>query len=162
MIRPLSKINRLASKAFTLVELVISIVIISIALIGTLLATSLTSKYSANPEVYLQAAALGQAYLDEIMTKDFPTGFPCASPPVGGRSQYTNVCDYQSLSDSGAHDMYGNAITGLGSYNIAVNIDGTTGTFGGLTAGTQIVRVDVTVTRNGMPTYTFSSYRTKY
>ena len=147
---------------FTLVELIIAIVIISVALTGTLLAINMGSKYSADPMINRQASAIAQAYMDEILTKSFPTGFPCAAPPGGGRSVYTNICDYQGLSDTGAKDQFGNAIAGLSGYNVAVNVDGTTATMGTLTAGTQVVRVDVTVTRNLMPTLVISAYRTNY
>jgi MSHA pilin protein MshD len=149
-------------KGFTLVELVIAIVIISVALTGTLLSINVPSQHSADPMTNRQASAIAQAYLDEILTKTFPSSFPCGSPPVGGRSTYTNVCDYQGLSDTGAKDQYGNLITGLGKYNVSVNVDGTTAVLGTLTPGTQVVRVDVTVTRPTMPTLTISGYRTNY
>lgn len=149
-------------QGFTLVELIVGIVIISIALIGTLLAISFASKYGADPMTNRQASAIAQAYMDEILTKSFPSSFPCGSPPAGGRSVYTSVCDYQGLSDTGAKDQFGNAITGLSSYNVAVNIDGSTAVLGSLTPGTQVVRVDVTVTRKLMPTLIISAYRTKY
>ncbi|MEY3182532.1 MAG: biosis protein MshD [Pseudomonadota bacterium] len=147
---------------FTLVELIIAIVIISVSLTGVLLAINLGSKYSADPTVNRQASAIAQAYMDEILTKSFPTSFPCPAPPGGGRSVYTSVCDYQGLSDTGAKDQFGNALTGLDKYNVSVNIDGTTAALGTLTPGTQVVRVDVTVSRNLMPTLTISGYRTKY
>lgn len=162
MIRQPNPIHSQETQGFTLVELIIAIVIISVALTGTLITISLTSKYSADPMTNRQASAIAQAYMDEILTKSFPPSFPCAAPPGGGRSVYTSVCDYQGLSDTGAHDQYGNAITGLSSYNVAVNIDGTTAALGTLTPGTQVVRVDVTVTRKLMPTLIVSAYRTKY
>jgi MSHA pilin protein MshD len=162
MIRPPNPIISPNNDGFTLVELIIAIVIISVALTGTMLAISLTSKYSADPMTNRQASAIAQAYLDEILTQAFPTSFPCGTPPSGGRSTYTNICDYQGLSNTGAQDQYGNPISGLGSYNVAVNIDGTTAALGTLTPGTQVVRVDVTVTRNLMPTLIISGYRTNY
>lgn len=149
-------------RGFTLIELVVTIVIISVALSGTILTINLTSKYSADPMTNRQASAIAQAYIDEILTKSFPPSFPCAAPPGGGRSVYASVCDYQGLSDTGAKDQFGNAMPGLSSYNVAVNIDGTTAALGALTPGTQVVRVDVTVTRNLMPTLVISAYRTKY
>jgi len=147
---------------FSLIELVISIVIISIALSGTILSSNMANLFSSDPSASLQAVNIAQGYMDEILNKTFPTTFPCPAPPVGGRSAYANVCDYQGLVNVGAQDQSGTTIPGLSAYTITVNIDGTTASMGTLTAGTQVVRVDVTVTRNLMPTLKLSGYRTNY
>lgn len=155
-------IQRSRVYGFTLVELIISIVVISIALSGTLIATNIASKYSSDPMVSRQAVSIAQSYLDEILTKKFPTTLPCPAPPGGGRSVYKNVCDYQGLVDVGPKDQTGTAVSGLEAYTVTVAIDDTAAVLGTLTTGTQVVRVDVTVTRTAMPSVKVSGYRTSY
>lgn len=149
-------------KAFTLVELVISILIISIAITGSLLSFKIAGMYSADPMIMHQGISIAKSYLEEIMSKEFPTAYPCSSPPVAGRSEYASVCDYDGLTDVGARDQMNQALTGLEGYTVNVNIDGTTAVLGTLTSGTEVVRVDVTVTHNVMPMVKLSGYRTSY
>ena len=116
--------KRLASNqhGFTLIELVIGMVVVSIALGGVLLVMNQTVGRSADPVVEHQAVAIAEAYLEEIMTKAYsdPGG-----PAESGRADYDDVDDYHGLSDSGAHDQFGNTISGLGDYTVNVSVSGT-------------------------------------
>ena len=145
-----------------LVELVLSITIIAVALTGTLLAFQTASLYNADPMLQQQAISIGKSYLSEVTQKDFPTTVPCPSPPAGGRSVYTNVCDYHNLVDVGAKTQAGQAISGLGGYTITVTVDTAGAVLGSLTTGTEVVRIDVLVQHNNMPNVRFSGYRTLY
>jgi len=148
-------------QGFNLVELVSAILIISVALSGTLIVINLSSKFSTDPMVARQATSIADAYLAEILTKDFPSGFPCAAPSAS-RSSYSKVCDYQGLVDLGAKDQNGNSISGLGAYTVSVTIDGSTAALGTLTPGTQVVRIDVSVTQKTMPALLISAYKTNH
>ena len=69
----------------TLIEVVIAIVIISIAVSAVLMALTMTVGYSADPMIRHQAVAIAEAYLEEITLKAFvdPDGdVPMISPPV--------------------------------------------------------------------------------
>jgi MSHA pilin protein MshD len=105
-------------RGVTLVELIITIVILSIALVGLSLAISSGLGQSSNTLFELRAAALGQAYLDEILSKKFDersrnSGIPpcvdpmlpgraCSNPLVteeGSRTRYDDVDDYDGLDE---------------------------------------------------------------
>lgn len=150
-------------KAFTLVELVMSIVIMSIAFVGTILAFYTVSKRSAKPILISHSLAIAKSYLTEILLKDFPTTLPCPSPPASGRKYYNNICDYQNLHDIGAYDQEGQPIAGLENYEVRVNIDTTTAQLGELTAGTEVVRIDVTTwLQDSESEVIISGYKTNY
>ena len=145
---------------FTLVELIVSVLIISVAVMGVLMAINVTIRHSADPAITQQAIAIAESYLQEISGKDFPI-LPCPAPS-GGRGTYTNICNYYSLASGAPTDQTGTVIPALSSYTVAVNVDRTAAVLGSLTAGTQVVRIDVSVSHSSMQTMTFSAYRTNY
>lgn len=149
-------------KGFTLIELVMAMVIISVSLTGTIIAFRTASKSSADPLLIQQSMAIAKSYLEEIVQKDFPTTIPCGTPPADGRSVYANVCDYDGHTDVGARDQNDAAITPLAAYTISVSIDTTTASLGSLTSGTEVVRIDVTVSHSEIPGVTISAYRANY
>jgi len=146
-------------QGYTLIELVISITLISIAVLGVLLAVNTAAIYSGDPMISYQSVAIAEAYLSEISTKGFPPAGSC--PGAASRAVYTNICNYNGLNQVPT-DQTGSAISGLGSYTVQVNVDSTAAVLGALTAGTQAVRVDVTVSHPVMDAMTFSLYRTNY
>jgi MSHA pilin protein MshD len=111
------------SQGVTLIELIVSIVIISIAVSGIMSLYLGTSKSSADPMIRAQSLAIAQSYMDEIMMQAFvnPNG-ACPAIPGATRSLYNDVCDYNNLSDSGAADQNGNLITALAAYHVAVAV----------------------------------------
>jgi Tfp pilus assembly protein PilV len=62
--------TRRAQSGLSFIELVASIVIISVATFGLMLAVTSTVNRSANPMVETQAAAVAGAYLEEAMLAD--------------------------------------------------------------------------------------------
>ena len=149
----------IVKQGYSLIELVISMTIISIAILGTLLAVNTASMFSSDPMVTYQAISIAESYLTEVMTKAFPSG----ACPSGTRSTYTNVCNYNGLNEHPT-DQTGTQIAGLSSYTVQVAVDSTTASLGSpsLTPGTQVVRIDVTVSHAAMQTLTISGYRTNY
>ena len=147
---------------FTLVELVISMTIISIALIGTLMAINTATLFSADPMITQQGIAIGESYLEEILQKSFPLT-PCPAPPFpGGRASFNNICQYNGLSEHPLSQVGLPISTSLNTYNVNVSIDTTSVIFGSLNPGNQAARIDVTVSHPSMPIMTFSAYRTNY
>ena len=150
-------------EAFTLIELVITIVIISVALTATMLSFNIAANYSADPVVQQQAIAIIKSYLEEIMQKNFPTTLPCPAPPAAGRTAYANICDYNNLINIGARGQDNQLIAGLSAYTIIVTLDTATALLGSLTSGTQAIRIDVTVSHPSLPqSIKLSGYRTNY
>ncbi|MCH7696228.1 MAG: type II secretion system protein [Proteobacteria bacterium] len=159
------------NRGVTLIELVMTIVIVSIAVVTLLAITSQTSERSVDPMIQQQAIAIGQSYLEEIVQKSFcdpdvaaDCVVACAGASACGnaactvaegaanRNIYDDVCDYDGLTNNGAVDQTGAAIPGLGLYNINVQIvDNNTVNLNGLTGDQgQVVRIDVVVTHPAM------------
>src|SRR5690606_35269826 len=59
------------ARGFTLVELIMGIVVVSVAVGGVLLAMRTTVSKSADPMIAHQGIAIAEAYLEEILTKNF-------------------------------------------------------------------------------------------
>ncbi len=133
----------------TLVELIVAIVVISIAVAGVLAALNQATRHGADPMVWEQAVAVAQSYLEEITLAAYadPDGETGCGPETGEtRATYDDVCDYNGLNDaSGAVDRNGNAITGLEAYNVQVSV--ADGTLNGVTGR----RIEVTVTHDALP-----------
>lgn len=159
----------------SLVELVMFIMVIAVGLTGVLAVMNYTSQHSADPMVREQALLIAESYMEEVLVKKFidpTTGTTRTCPtPEGGRTNYDNVCDYNGLSDTGARDQFGNVITGLENYNVAVVVSGGTGISLGpstnLVANTgsiRVLQVDVTVTHSNDPGFILplTGYRTHY
>lgn len=79
----------LSQNGVTLIELVVTIVILSIALVAVSFAINSGVSQSANTLFELRSVALGQAYLDEILSKKFDersrnSGIPPCKDPTNG------------------------------------------------------------------------------
>lgn len=144
-------------RGFTLVELVITVVILGIAVAGILLVYVTTVASSADPMQREQAVAIAESYLDEILPKRFND--PDGADGEALRSDFDDVDDYDQINGEVPTDMNGNAIAGLGSYSVDVAVVGDS--LNGLAAGTESLRVDVTVTYD-IESITISGYRTNY
>ncbi len=137
-------------KGFSLVELVITIVVIAIALTAVFLALDTAAGSSANPMAETQAIAIGQAYLEEIQSKSYAP-LPCPTPC--SRSTYNDVDDYNGLSNTGAQNQFGQPIPGLSDYTIQVTVAPVT------LNGAPAKLISVNVTRGNLTDITLSSYR---
>jgi MSHA pilin protein MshD len=93
----------------TLIELILSMVIISIALVGVLSVMNLTVRHSADPVVEHQAIAIAEAYLEEIQLQAYSD--PNGTNTGETRATYDNVADYHLLNDVSARDQSGASIT---------------------------------------------------
>ena len=82
-----------AQGGLTLIELVVSIAVVGIALTGALLAIDQTTVRSADPMIQHQGSAIAEAYLEEILLKDFldPDTLTVCPPREPGRDLYDNL-----------------------------------------------------------------------
>ncbi len=161
-------------RGVTLIELIISIVVIGIAVSGVLLVISRTGGHSADPMIEHQAAAIAEAYMEEILPLPFdedaatgaPEGALGADAGETGRSQYDDVNDYAGHSDAGARGLQDPAtvISGLDAYTIAVSVvnDGALGPAGQRVPAGNAELVQVRVTHPSGVDITLSGYRTRY
>lgn len=148
------------NSGYTLVELVISVMIIGVALTGTLLAFQTATRYSADPMLIHQSMAIANSYLTEALNKEFLDSGSC--PVETSRDKFTHVCQYHGLTNNGAKDQRNQSIAGLESYTVSVLVDDTQASLQGLVAGTEVVRVDVSVTHPKSVAIKLSGYKTKY
>ncbi|MCZ6664665.1 MAG: prepilin-type N-terminal cleavage/methylation domain-containing protein [Gammaproteobacteria bacterium] len=178
--------NRFRDRGLTLIELVASLVIISIAVLGLMLTTAGVAGRSSNPMIERQATAIAHAYLEEVMVAnfcdpDFLTagqtcsqqclGSACSAAACGGvgplkeasRNLYDDVCDYNGLNDSGAEDRNGNGIVGLSLYTVRVTVIDNGISIGSPAISSnsgEVLRIDVSVGHQAMDSdFQLSAFR---
>ena len=148
----------------SLVELIMFIVIVSVALAGILLVMNVTTKSSADPLVHKQALAAAQSLLEEIELQDFisAAGATAAVTQANRASQYHIVSDYQGFATTGIYTVDGVApIAGLGNYNVNVSV--ANAALGSITSGSgNAVLITVTVTDPQGNQIAIDGYRTAY
>lgn len=147
----------------TLVELVISITVISVALVAVLGAFSQSATSSADPAIRAQATAIASAYMEEALLQPYtdPNGADTGSceEGAGNRAAFDDVNDYSCINDSnGAKDQTGASIVGLAGYNVQMAV--VSSTLNGIAAQ----RIDVTTTYDGIAglSIKLTAYRTNY
>lgn len=117
-------LRRHKQSAFTLIEIIVTIVLISISATAIMSVFTNTVRSSADPMIQQQAVSIAEAYMEEILLKSYddPDG-------IDGellRSEFDDVDDYDGLSDTGAVDQSGNAIGSLAGYTVSVTVNSTT------------------------------------
>ncbi len=151
-------------------ELIIAIVVMSLALAGAISLYVVTVQSSADPMTRQQAQLVAEAYLEEMLLKRFydPNTNTVCPAPEGSRSLYDNFCDYDGINETPPRDQYGSAIAALSAYTVQVSMarDNTV-TLNGLTNGPaaneiRVLRADVTVTGPSNASVTLTGYRTNY
>ncbi len=151
---------RKPSLGFTLVELIVLIVVISVGLADILIVYNESVRGSADPLVQKQAAAVAEALVDEVQLNAF-------DPLPGGgatRDQFDDVDDYNGYASAGVVDIFGVAVPGLGAYNVAVSVAavGNLGPGGSQVPGTNAKLITVTVTGPTGVAVTVTGYKVKY
>ena len=116
--------TRPLQRGFTLIELVIFIVVVSIGMAGILGVMNTTVKSSADPMVRKQALAIAESLLEEIVQKEYGApNFSCtavAYPTTGwSRALFDCVDDYNGYTVSGVTDASGSPVAALSAYSIA-------------------------------------------
>lgn len=141
----------------TLIELIISIVIIAIAASAVLGLLSTNVGRSADAMVLAQAVSIAEAYLEEISLKPFAD--PDGVDGEAVRTDFDDVDDYHGLVDSGARNQFGTALAPLSQYTVTVTVAASTA----LTSvpGADAERIDVQVTHPGNVTVALSGYKTR-
>lgn len=142
----------------TFVELIITILVIGIAVTGILQVMTINTGTSADPMIRHQAIAIAEAYLDEILAKEFtdPGG-----PAEAGRADYDDINDYAVINNAPVQDQNGNPIGGLNGYTVTVSVTGEAlGPPGAQVDAANASRVTVTVNTPDKHSVAVSGYRT--
>ena len=142
----------------TLVELLVSIVIVSIAASGVLGLLAMTTAGSADPMLRHQAAAIAESYLEEVLLKPFED--PDGVDGEVARADFDDLDDYDGLADAGARDQFGMPLAGLGDYSVVVAVSPSSGL--PAVPPADALRVDVVVTRGAEVSFALSGYRTRF
>ena len=147
--------SRARCRGATLVELIVTIVVIAAAVSGVIALTTTTATRSADTMLQLQAVVIGEAYLNEILQKPF--GSDCAPCT---RLQMDKVADYNGLLDVGVQDATGSPVANLGNYTVRVTVVNSALGAGPAVPGPQSELVTVTVTEPNGRSIALSGYRT--
>ena len=143
-------------RGVTLVELIVSIVIIGASLAGILMVILRNTGASADPMIWHQSVAIAEAYLEEILTKNFT-----ADGVEASRDLYDDVMDYNGINETPPRDQNGTAIAALAGYT--VNVQVISEPLGNpVIAAANVWRVQVTVTPPAGDNIVISGYRTNY
>ena len=94
-----------------------SIVIIGIAVTGVTMAFANMVARSADPLIDVQAVAIAEAYLDEILAHP-----PGGASGAASRAAYATIGDYAAIGTQAPTNQFGAAIAGLGGYAVTVTI----------------------------------------
>ncbi len=163
------------SRGFTLVELVITIAIMAIALLGVAYALQFSARYSADPLWQTKTVELVQAYTDEIFGKRYDELTPVGGTPAcdpcstalqsdagetrqGGVNSFNDLDDYNGIDEQPPRDSLGQDRPEYAGYRVAVTVS-YAGTELGLSSNQDAKEVTVTVTPPGQQPLPFSFYR---
>jgi MSHA pilin protein MshD len=131
-----------SERGLSLIELIMFIVIVSVAVAGMMLSMNAITGYGADPLIRKQALTVAESLLEEIESQSFVSVSNAA-----GRQNFNDVMDYNGYATSGIYPANGGAaISGLENYNVAVAVSGV-GLGGGLSSASA---VQITVTVNNL------------
>lgn len=149
------------SHGFSLVEMIVAIVIISVGLAGVLSAFTTTVRSSADPMVRKQQMAVAEVMMEEILLKPYVDPGTAGSIPVGScvRSSADDIQDYTAYTNRPVCDVDGTPVASLSAYSVSVTVD-PTASLGGLTS--DVTKITVTVSRSGTESISLIGWRTKY
>lgn len=178
--------TRHKQRGISLIELIMFIVIVSVALAGILLVMNVTTKGSSDPLIHKQALAIAESLLEEVELMPFTYCDPddpaaatanstadCTAPvggevpgPETGETRYSattpfdNVNDYNNFhmtAAGGIQDINNNTV--LTGYDALVTM--TQPGLGGI-AGAETWLIKVTVTGPDSVPVTLEGFRTRY
>ena len=148
------------ARGFTLIELIVSIVVLGVATAAILGVFSSVATRSAQGLVETQAAQIATAYLNEVLLRSFAD--PDGNPIEPSRDQFDDVGDYNGLVNVGVRDQYNQPVTGLDQYDVAVQVSTPPAGSLGAVPPSDMRLVTVTVVHSTGLTVVVSGYRTAY
>ena len=145
--------------AFTLIEIIVTIVVIAIAATALLSVFSNMVRGSADPMIQQQATTIAEAYLEEIMLRAYDDPQVAelgGAEPGETRPIYDDVQDYNSLGTTQVRDQNNNPIAALGDYQVIVTVNpAVLNTVGAM-------QVDVSVSHPATGAIVLTAFRTDY
>jgi MSHA pilin protein MshD len=150
-----------SARGVTLVELIISMLIISIALAGVLSVMNFTTGRSADPMIQHQAIAIAEAYMEEILLQGFAD--PDGDETGETRATFDDVEDYDAIDNEDPTDQIGGEafVDSLNGYKVNVVVE-TPEDDGISLNGIDAKKITVTVKHPAMGEIDLVGYRTGY
>lgn len=117
---------RTSIAGFTLVESIVTLVVLAAAAAGVLLIYAQATAHSADPMIRAQAQSIATAYMDEILLQAYadPETGATGATEESDRSDYDDVWDYDAISGETPTDRAGNTIGALSDYTVSVDVTG--------------------------------------
>lgn len=143
--------NNKRDNGFTLIELIIFIIIVSVAVVGILTVMNTVVKSSADPMVRKQETALADSILEEILLKSYADPDATETGETG-RGNYDDVDDYNGKTNA----LFTDLPNELSSYIISIVVAAPANI-----NGIAMKQVTVTIT-NGAESISMSGYRASY
>ncbi|MCB1691709.1 MAG: prepilin-type N-terminal cleavage/methylation domain-containing protein [Pseudomonadales bacterium] len=163
-----------AARGVTLIELLITIVVLSIAIVAIVSGISASTSRSVDPLIQHKSVLLAQAYMDEILGKRFAEATPVGGmPPVTGasacsigsdgetRTAFDDVDDYDGLDESPPQLQTGFAVADYADFRVTVAV-ACAGTALGLANNADAKSIAVTITSPDARALTFTAFRGNY
>jgi MSHA pilin protein MshD len=181
--------RRFNAHGFTLIEIIITIVVLAIAATTLLSVFTSTARTSADPMIQQQAISIAEAYMEEIVSKSFNDPQGDEEGEVAEeegevaeeegevaeeegevaeketRANYDDVQDYNSLPENDVvKDQNNEKIDQLSAdYKVTVKVFGEAlGTALNEISGDHSMRIDITVSHPAISPITITGYRTDY
>ena len=149
-------IREQVARGFTMIEMMVAIVVISVGIAGVMSAFSNSVRNSTEPTVRIQLQAVAEEIMEEILLKPYYAG-TVATVTGCERTAFDELSDYNSYSTSNKIcNVDGTAIAALAGYSMSIAV--TTGTLSGVTTAKKVT---VTVSR-GREAFVLVSWRTDY
>lgn len=143
--------NKKYSIGFTLIELIIFIIIVSVAVVGILTVMNTVVKSSADPMVRKQATALADSILEEIILKSYNDPDATETGETG-RDNYDDVDDYNGKTQT----LFTDLPSEVSAYTINIAVAAPAAL-----NGIMMKQVTVTIT-NGADSISMVGYRANY
>ncbi len=147
--------------AFTLIEVLVTLVVIAVAATALLSVFSNMVRGSADPVIQQQATTVAEAYMEEILRKSFEDPRPAVAE-IGSaeagetRASFNDVQDYNSLPDNQVRDQNNNPVAALADYTVTVNVNAA------VLNGVNAMQIDVSVSHAATGAVSLSAFRTSY
>ncbi len=145
--------GRYVAAGFSLIETVITLVILAIALTAVTRSISFGVGQSANPLWQTRAVQLAQSYLDDALALNFQQDSPLGGGSVGrcvidgpeggesGRSDFDDVDDFHGLSEQGRF-LDGALLAAVALYQVDVQVSCQDGV-GNVSSRSKLIQVTV-------------------
>jgi len=133
-------------RGISLIELILFIVIISIALVTLLSVLNASTHNSIDPLLRKQSLTIAESLLEEVQLHDFanPAGGFTGAATQANRALFDDVMDYNGFATTGIYsaDGSGTGIAGLSNYSVSVTVTPTAW----LAVADDTLQITVTVT----------------